>query len=120
MSKLKIKNGTPMGNEPLCRNCSHGQYMTGYRESEVLVICGNVAPAMVVPFPVYECTDFWDRHRPDWEQMKNLALDFSDIRRKPTQGFKQNGFGSVPVAVPDEDDEDEAARLLRARLRLIR
>jgi len=121
MNKLNVKNGTPMGSDHLCRSCSHGQYMTGYRESEVLVICGNVTPAMVVPFPVYECSGYWDRNRPDWEQMRALAIDFSESRRKPTPGFRQKGFAGVPVVVPDDDEDadDEAARM-RARLKLIR
>jgi hypothetical protein len=29
MSKLNVKNGTPVGNEHLCRNCTHGQFTTG-------------------------------------------------------------------------------------------
>ncbi len=122
MSKLKIMNGAPAGNEHLCRSCMHGQFMTGYRESDVLVICGNLNPAMVVPFPVQDCTDFWDRNRPSWDEMKKFALNLSTERRKPTPGFRQNGFTSVPVIVPDEDEEteDEAARVRRARIELIR
>jgi hypothetical protein len=122
MSKLNVKNGTPVGSEHLCKSCSHGQFVTGYRESDVLVICSNLNPAMVVPFPVYECTEYWDRNRPDYIEMKKLALDFSDGRRRPTPGFRQNGFTAVPVVAPDddEDEEDEAARGRRSRLKLIR
>ena len=46
MSKLKVKNGTPVGDAHLCRNCSNGQFTVGYRESEVLVICTNSSPAL--------------------------------------------------------------------------
>jgi hypothetical protein len=122
MSKLKIKNGTPVGNEHLCRSCSHGQFMTGYRDSEVLVICGNLTPAMVVPFPVHECTDYWDRNRPDWADMKKFALNLSPEGRKPTPGFRHSGFSVLPVSAPDveEDDEDGEAARLRSRLKLIR
>lgn len=122
MSKLNVKNGTPVGNEHLCRGCIHGQYTTGYRETDVMVVCTNSSPARVVPFIVHECTEFWDRRRPSWDEMSKLALDFSVVRRKPVPGFRQNGFASAPVVVPDEDEdeEDEAARLLRARFKLIR
>jgi hypothetical protein len=111
MGKLNVKNGTPVGSEHLCRGCRHGQFTTGYRECEVLVICTNSSPARVVPFPVYECTEFWDRGRPDYEQMERLALDFSQARRRPTPGFRDNGFARVPAIVKNdgEDDEDEAA-----------
>jgi hypothetical protein len=112
MGKLSVKNGTPVGNEHLCRNCIFGQFTTGYRESDLMVICTNPNPARVVPFRVHECTEFWDRRRPDWEQMEKLAINFSEGRRKPTPGFRGSGFARVPVIVKDEeeDEEEEAAR----------
>ena len=111
MSKLKVKNGTPVGNVHLCRNCSHGQFTVGYRESDVLVICTNSSPARLVPFPVHECTEFWDRHRPDYEAMTKLALNFSGRRRKAITGFRDSGFTRIPVVAKNEreDHEDEAA-----------
>jgi len=111
MGKLKLKNGTPGGNAHLCRNCSHGQFTVGYRESDVLVICTNPSPARLVPFPVRECTEFWDRNRPGYGEMTKLALDFSDGRRKPVTGFRNSGFAKIPVVAEGdcEDDEDEAA-----------
>ena len=107
MGKLNIKNGTPVGGEHRCRNCEHGQFTEGYRESDLLVICTNVHPNRIVPFPVYECTEFWDRNRPDWESMEKLALDFSEGHRKPTPGFRGSGFAGVSVVA--DDDEEEAA-----------
>ena len=111
MAKLKVMNGTPVGNEHLCRGCSHCQFTTGYRETDVLVLCTNPSPALLIPFPVRECTDFWDRNRPDWSSMQKLALDFSEGHRKPTPGFRNRGFASVPVPLVDEEDgdDDEAA-----------
>ena len=108
MSKLNVKNGTPVGNEHLCKGCTHGQFTTGYRESEVLVICTSPDPARVIPFIVHECTEFWDRRRPNWEQMEKLAINFSEERRKPTPGFRGNGFARVLVAPePELEDENE-------------
>jgi hypothetical protein len=111
MSKLKVKNGTPVGDVHLCRNCSNGQFTVGYRESEVLVICTNSSPALRVPFPVYECTGFWDRNRPDYEAMTKLALNFSVGRRKAITGFRDSGFARIPAVAKGEpeDAEDEAA-----------
>jgi hypothetical protein len=111
MAKIKLKNGTPVGNEHLCRNCAHGQFTTGYRESEVFVVCTNSAPAHLVPFPVYECTEFWDRHRPSYDEMTKLALDFSQGRRSPTPGFSGRGFACVTVTRTDDDELDEDADL---------
>lgn len=111
MGKLNVKNGTPVGSEHKCRGCVHGQFTVGYRDSDYLVICTNVNPNQVVAFPVYECTEFWDRHRPDWEQMEKLALDFSEGHRKPVPGFRGNGFARVAAVVDDE--EEEAASIAR-------
>ena len=114
MGKLNVRNGTPVGNAHLCRNCTNGQFTTGYRESEVLVICTNSSPARVVPFPVHECTEFWDRNRPSYDQMDKLAINMgSNPHRKPTPGFRAAGFSSVPVVV-DDDDEDEWEEVARS------
>jgi len=112
MGKLNVKDGTPVGCEHLCRSCINGQYTTGYRESDLLVICTNSSPGRVVPFPVSECTDYWDRNRPSYDEMNKLALSFSEGRRKATPGFRGNGFARVPVIVEDggEDDQEEVAR----------
>jgi hypothetical protein len=109
MSKVSVKNGTPVGNAHLCRGCIHGQFIVGYRETDVLVVCTYSNPARTVPFPVYECTEYWDRNRPSYEQMKTLALDFRVGRKKPISGFRDSGFARLPVVANDDDDADEAA-----------
>jgi hypothetical protein len=73
--------------------------------TRVLVICTNSNPARVVPFVVHECTQFWDRNRPDYEEMTELALSFSEGRRKATPGFRQRGFESVPIVVEDQPED---------------
>ena len=113
MGKLYVKNGTPVGETHLCKYCNWGQYMTGYRETEVLVVCTNSNPARLVPFVVHQCTEYQDRNRPDFDQMEKLAINFhADCHRNPTPGFRGSGFARIPVVVEDEDaDEDEVARL---------
>jgi hypothetical protein len=105
MSKLQVRNCTPVGNVPLCKNCSWGQFITGYRESDMLAICTATNPNSVLPFTVHECSGFQDKHRPDYEQMKKLAIDFQPLRISKTAGFR-----SVeplrPVAHDDEDQDD--------------
>jgi hypothetical protein len=56
---------------------------------------------------VYECTEFWDRNQPGWEQMEKLAIDFSEGHRKSTPGFRGTGFARVPAIVEDEDEDEE-------------
>jgi hypothetical protein len=67
MGKLNVKNGTPVGNEHLCKSCRHGQYVTGYRESDVLVVCTLSEPSFRLPFVVRECSDYEDKQEPDWK-----------------------------------------------------
>ena len=115
MVNVKVKNGTPVAGPHLCRTCTWGQYVTGYRESDVFVICRNAEPNRVVPFVVRECTGYTDRDRPDWEQMKKLAIDLSEeVKRKPVRGFRSAGFATVPVIEEQEDHEDELEEVARS------
>lgn len=110
MGKLNVKNGTPLGNAHLCRGCQWGQVMTGYRESDLMVICTNTNPNIVVPFTLLECTEFDDKYKPNWEQMKNLAIEIQPVR----VSAKTAGFCAArprpTVARPDDEDEAGLAR----------
>ena len=107
MSKVNVKNGTSAGREHLCKRCTWGQFMTGYRESDVLVICTNASPNFKVPFPVYDCSEFSDRNRPNWEQMDKLAIELNPVRVSARTGGFQAVTRVQPVRV--DEDEDEAA-----------
>ena len=74
--------------------------MTGYRESEMVTMCNDVHPNIVVPFRIYEYTGYYDKNRPDWEQMEKLAIHVEPGRTKP-RGFKVGG------GIGFTDDEDE-------------
>jgi hypothetical protein len=111
MGKGYVKGGTPIGSESLCRTCSYAHIMTGYRESELVTMCNEVHPNIVVPFTIHECTGYYDKNRPTWEQMEKLAIDVTPGPIKPV-GFK---VGMVPVkvkvaekvaAVAEEAEED--------------
>jgi hypothetical protein len=113
MGKAFVKGGTPVGSESLCKTCSSAHIMTGYRESELVTICNDVHPNIVVPFTIYECTGYYDKNRPSWDDMKKFALHISPGESKP-RGFKFGpGFGGAAAAVRlvpgtgDEDDEDD-------------
>ena len=115
MVTVRVKDGTSVAGPHLCKNCNWGQYTTGYRDSDLFVICTNSSPARVVPFAVRECTDFEDRHRPDWEQMEKLAINLTtEMKRKPVAGFRAAGFASVPVIEEDEEHEDELEEVARS------
>ena len=109
MSKLPIKNGTPIGALSLCKTCSNAQIVVGFRESELITICDNVNPNLIVPFNVYECTGYWDKNRPSWDEMKKLAIRVEPNSTLKPVGFKTSaGFTqTTSVRVGADDDEDE-------------
>jgi len=112
MGKAFIKGGTPIGSDSLCRTCNSSHIMTGYRESEQITMCDHVYPAIVVPFRIYECSGYYDKNRPTWQQMEKLAIDVTPAPMKPV-GFKV-GVGFHDTAIPrkvaepvDDDDADD-------------
>ena len=109
MGKAYVKGGTPVGSESLCRTCNSAHIMVGYRESEMVTMCNDVHPNIVVPFRIYECSGYYDKNRPTWQQMEKLAIDVTPAPMKPV-GFKVGvGFHetAVPrkVVVPADDDD---------------
>jgi hypothetical protein len=84
--------------------------MIGYRESDLLVICTNTSPNMVVPFTVYECSEYRDKNRPDWEQMEKLAINIQPVRiSAKTAGFSIAEPLRVARKIGEDEGEDEVA-----------
>ncbi len=113
MHLTKVRNGTPTGNRHLCRTCSWGHIITGYRESELIVLCSNVSPTMKLSFTVYECTLYSDKNLPGWEQMQKLAIDVAPTRvSRKTAGFNVRKPVTPAIAPVDDDEfeDDEAAK----------
>jgi hypothetical protein len=110
MGKVHVKGGTPVGSESLCRTCSWAIIMTGYKESEMVTMCTAPDPNIVIPFRIYECTRYYDKNRPSWQQMEKLAISVDTAPIKPV-GFKTGaGFQQttvVRVGANDDDDYDE-------------
>lgn len=103
MGKLNVKNGTPLGCEHLCKRCTWGQIVSGYRESDLLVICTNAFPNTTVPFPVFDCSKFSDSQKPNLEQMKKLAIHLRPVR----VSTRTRGFEPVTRIQPARADQDE-------------
>jgi hypothetical protein len=113
MSKPYIKNGTPVGSESLCKTCTSALIFTGYRESEQITMCTYMHPNIVLPFTVNTCTGYYDKNRPSYKQMHDLAIDIAPAPLKPV-GFKVGvGFHEAATVRTrinvdlDEDDTDE-------------
>lgn len=59
-----MRGGAACGCTSLCANCASAHIVTGYRESEVVVICTEATPHLTVRFEVKECTRYTARDLP--------------------------------------------------------
>ena len=91
-----MKGATPRSWSSLCSTCNSAHIITGFRESELVVICTEVHPNFAVPFKVQDCTSYLDRNRPDYNAMTKLAIDV-----EPSSSIKPVGF-RAKVTVIDE------------------
>lgn len=99
---LKVKNGTLIEGESLCRTCRYAHIQKGFRESEEAIFCEWTTPFRVVPFKVADCTDYANKLVPSrWELEKMALLINIDPARKPL-GFRN----AVGFAAKDEEEED--------------
>jgi hypothetical protein len=98
MSKIIMKEATPAKWNSLCEACRWGHIRTGFRESEMEVICTDVVPNVPVAFKVRECSSYLHKTRPTWEQMKDLAINVTP------RGFRVLGF-QAEADVENEDVE---------------
>ncbi|HKO17920.1 MAG TPA: hypothetical protein VJU82_03450 [Acidobacteriaceae bacterium] len=103
MGQVNMKGATPVGSASLCRTCSHAHILSGYRESEVMVVCTATYPDFPVPFVVRECTGYNDRNRPDWDAMEKLAINVAPVSFAKKVGFNTplSGREAEPVTVND-------------------
>jgi hypothetical protein len=108
MGKPYVKGGTPIGSASRCKTCRNAHIMTGYRESELVTMCNEVHPNIVVPFTVYECSGYYDKNRPTWKQMEELAIDVATAPMKPA-GFKVGvGFHEAAIRRVVDDIEGDS------------
>jgi hypothetical protein len=97
MGKINMKGGTPNTWASLCTTCSWAHIVSGFRESELLVICNEVNPNLLVPFKVREGTGYLDRNRPSYDAMQKLAIDV-----EPCNSLKPVGFRAKLELVEEE------------------
>lgn len=107
MARPFIKGGTPIGSVSLCKTCTSAHIVTGYRDSEMITICTDVHPNLVLPFLVCECTAYYDMNRPSYTEMQKLAIDITPDPMKPV-GFRlvSKGFLKVAKNVSEQEDDD--------------
>ena len=100
---LRIKNGTLVEGESLCRTCRNAHIQKGFRESEEAIFCAW-GPLRPVVFKVAECTDYSNRLVPYRSELEKMALLINvNPVRKPL-GFRTD----FAPAVEDEDDDEDS------------
>ena len=103
MNYRKVYGGTPVGEESRCDTCSRSRVIKGYSESERIVICDRFWKPLFVPFKVAECSEYFDKRLPDFEDLEEIALDVTKERVRKVSGF-------VVGTTEDEDEVEQTAR----------
>jgi hypothetical protein len=99
---VRIKNGTLIEGESLCRTCRNAHIQKGFRESEETIFCAWWAPPVrPIQFKVAECSDYSNRLVPYRSELEKMALL---INIEPTR--KPAGFRSG-IALANEEEEEE-------------
>lgn len=87
MVTIKVKGGTPSGGETLCRTCSRGHIIKGYRATEEEVYCRQFYIEREIRFVVSECTFYEDRRLASKAEMEEIAWFLTTRKPGRTVGF---------------------------------
>jgi hypothetical protein len=102
MVTLKIKGGTPDGCESLCRTCTRGLIISGFRATEEEVFCRTFYIEREIRFPVRECTFYEDKRLATKEAMEEIAWHLKSTTTMPSRNV-----GFVSGAEPQESDRED-------------
>jgi hypothetical protein len=73
MVTIKVKGGTPQGSETLCRTCSYGHIIKGFRATEEEVFCRYFYLEREIHSLVSACTFYEDRRLASKREMEDIA-----------------------------------------------
>jgi hypothetical protein len=108
MVTIRVKGGTPEGCESLCRTCTQGHIIIGFRATEEEVFCRFFYIEREIRFPVRECTFYEDKRLASKRDMEEIAWTLRSTTTKPNQNL---GFVS---AAQLQEVESEAAKVTPA------
>jgi hypothetical protein len=107
---FNVKNGTPMHGPSLCETCDRAHIFRGYRENELIVVCGaTYDPQRTVPFPVRECSSYAEKNVPTLYEMQKIAWRLAERGPKRAAGFVSLGEakeGEPSFELVLNEDED--------------
>jgi hypothetical protein len=87
MVTIRVKGGTPEGCESLCRTCTQGHIITGFRATEEEVFCRTFYIEREIRFPVRECTLYEDKRLASKKDMEEIAWTLRSTTTKPNQNL---------------------------------
>ena len=95
MVAIKVKGGTPEGFESLCKTCTQGHIITGFRANEVEVHCRTFYIEREIRFPVRECTFYEDKRLAKKHEMEEIAWHLRSTNGKPMRNVGFAGSANV-------------------------
>jgi hypothetical protein len=113
---IKVRGGTPEGCESLCRSCTRGHVISGFRTTEEEVFCRFFFVEREIRFPVRECTFYEDRRIASKADMEEIAWK---LRDRDTKSSPNLGFISPTQLreIESEDAEEVPVEVEKAPLR---
>jgi hypothetical protein len=108
MVTIRVKAGTPEGCESLCRLCTRGHIISGFRATEEEVFCRTFYIEREIRFPVRECTFYEDKRLASKEDMEEIAWRLRSKMTKPNQSLGFVGAAQLPE-IKSEDPENAPA-----------
>jgi len=109
MVTIKVKGGTPQGGDTLCRTCSYGHLIKGFRATEEEVFCRYFYLERQIYFPVSECTFYEDRRLASKREMEDIAWILRTDMPRRRVGFispeQLREIEAEAAAVPTDVDE---------------
>lgn len=87
MVTLKVKGGTPCGTDSLCRSCTRGHIIKGFRATEEEIFCRFFYIEREIRFSVSECTFYEDRRLASKSEMEEIAWFLTTRKAGRTVGF---------------------------------
>jgi hypothetical protein len=88
--KIRVRGGTAMGSENLCRTCRKATFIKGHAWSKELVYCGELSE--YVKFPVFECSAYDDKNLVSLGTMKEVAWILVPKKGQPMGFVSQQDF----------------------------
>jgi hypothetical protein len=88
---FNVKNGTPMHGPSLCETCDRAHIFRGYRENELIVVCGDVRPAAHRTVPGARMLQLRGEERADAVRDAENRLEAGGKRTEASRGFRVTG-----------------------------